>query len=60
MPLKSLRQMDQKLGTYNPSLNTQSCIKGLLVAQDFCFLAVLADRPVLKIYSIQRIDQYTY
>ena len=31
-----------------PSLNTQSCIKGLLVVQDFCFWAVQADGPVLK------------
>ena len=32
----------------NPSLKTQSCIKGLLVAGDFCFWAVWTARPVLK------------
>ena len=32
----------------NPSLNTQSCIKGLLVAWDLCFLAVWAAGPVHK------------
>ena len=31
-----------------PSLNTQSCIKGLLVVRDFCFWAVWAAGPVLK------------
>ena len=31
-----------------PSLNTQSCIKGLLVVRDFCFLPVWTARPVLK------------
>ena len=31
-----------------PSLNTQSCIKGLLVVRDFCFWAVWAARPVQK------------
>ena len=34
-----------------PSLNTQSCIKGLLEVhwvQDFCFWAVWAAGPVLK------------
>jgi hypothetical protein len=29
----------QYIGTRYPSLNTQSCIKGLLVVQDFCFWA---------------------
>ena len=29
-------------------LNTQFCIKGLLVVLDFCFWAVWAARPVLK------------
>ena len=34
---------------YNvPSLNTQSCIKGLLVKRDFCFWAVWAAGPVLQ------------
>jgi hypothetical protein len=32
----------------SPSLNTQSCIKGLLVVQDFCFWAVWAAKPALK------------
>ena len=32
----------------SPSLNTQSCIKGLLVVRDFCFWAVWAARPVNK------------
>ena len=32
----------------NPSLNTQSCIKGLLVVQDFCFWAIWEDGPVHK------------
>ena len=31
-----------------PSLNTQFCIKGLLVVRDFCFWAVWAAGPVLK------------
>ena len=31
-----------------PSLNTQSCIKGLLMVLDFCFWAVWAAGPVLK------------
>ena len=31
-----------------PSLNTQSCIKGLLVVRDFCFWAVWAAGPVHK------------
>ena len=31
-----------------PSLNTQSCIKGLLVVRDFCFWAIWAAGPVLK------------
>ena len=31
-----------------PSLNTQSCIKGLWVVRDFCFWAYWAARPVLK------------
>ena len=32
----------------NPSLNTQSCIKGLLVLWDLCFWAVWAAGPVHK------------
>jgi hypothetical protein len=32
----------------NPSLKTQSCIKGLLVVRDFCFWAVWAAGPILK------------
>ena len=31
-----------------PSLNTQSCIKWLLVARDFCFWAVWTAGPVNK------------
>ena len=31
-----------------PSLNTQSCIKGLLMVRDICFWAVWAAGPVLK------------
>jgi hypothetical protein len=31
-----------------PSLNTQFCIKGLLVVQDFCYWAVWAAGLVLK------------
>ena len=31
-----------------PSLNTQSCIKGLLVVRDFCFWALWAAGPALK------------
>ena len=31
-----------------PSLNTQSCMKGLLVVRDFCCWAVWASGPVLK------------
>ena len=31
-----------------PSLNTQSCIKELLVVRDFCFLAIWAAGPVHK------------
>jgi hypothetical protein len=37
----------QKLSR-TPSLNTQSCIKGLLVVRDFCFWVVWAAGPVLK------------
>ena len=33
---------------YGPSLNTQSCIRGLLVVRDFCFWAVQAARPIQK------------
>jgi hypothetical protein len=33
---------------FNPSLNTQSCIKGLLGVRDFCFWAIWAAGPVLK------------
>ena len=33
---------------FDPSLNTQSCIKGLLVVRDFCFWAVWAAWPVHK------------
>ena len=29
---------------FEPSLNTQSCIKGLLVVQDFCSLGRLGSR----------------
>jgi hypothetical protein len=32
----------------DPSLNTQSCIRGLLVVRDFCFWAVLAAGPIQK------------
>ena len=38
----------QKKQVCNPSLNTQSCIKGLLVAKNFCFWVVWAARTVLK------------
>ena len=31
---------------YYPSINTQLCIKGLLVVRDFCFWAVWAVVPV--------------
>jgi hypothetical protein len=31
-----------------PSLNTQSCIRGLLVVRDFYYWAIWAARPVLK------------
>jgi hypothetical protein len=31
-----------------PSLNTQSCIKGLLVVRDICFWADWTAGPVLK------------
>ena len=34
--------------TTTPRLNTQSCIKGLFLVQDFCFWAVWAARPVHK------------
>ena len=33
---------------FDPSLNTQSCIKGLLVIWDFCFWAVWAAGPIHK------------
>ena len=32
--------------SWAPNLNTQSCIKGLLVVQDFCFWAIWAAGPV--------------
>ena len=38
----------EKIETIRPSLNTQSCIKGLLVVWDFCFWAVWAAGPVHK------------
>ena len=34
---------------YSPSLNTQFCIKGLLVVWDFCFWAIWAAGPVREI-----------
>ena len=34
--------------TLGPSLNTQSCIKGLLGVRGICFWAVWAAGPVLK------------
>ena len=47
--------IDNKISNYfaylfliMPSLNTQSCIKGLLVVLDFCFWAIWAARPVHK------------
>jgi hypothetical protein len=33
---------------FKPSLNTQSCIKGLLVVRDFYFWAIWAARPLHK------------
>ena len=33
---------------HSPSLNTQSCIKGLLVVWDFCFWVVWAAGPLHK------------
>jgi hypothetical protein len=39
----------------SPSLNTQSCIKGLLVVQDFCFWAIWAARPVHKKQGLGRL-----
>ena len=38
----------QTLYTFKPSLNTQSCIKGLLLVRDFCFWAVWAAKLVQK------------
>ena len=32
----------------NPSLNTKSCIKWLLMVRDFCFWVVWQTSPVLK------------
>ena len=34
--------------SFEPSLNTQSCIKRLLVVQDLCFWAIWAAGPVQK------------
>ena len=39
----------------NPSLNTQSCNKGLLVVRDFCFWAVLAAGPMQKKKGLGRL-----
>ena len=38
-----------------PSLNTQSCIKGLLEVGDFCFWAVWAARLVLNKNGLGRL-----
>ena len=32
----------------SPSVNTQSCIKGILVVRDFCLWVVWAAGPILK------------
>ena len=37
-----------KILQINPSLNTQSCIRGLLVVRDFYFWAVKADGRIQK------------
>ena len=37
MQVKTVGKLEGK-----PSLNTQSCIKGLLVVRDFCFWAIWA------------------
>ena len=37
-----------KLMAFDPSLNTQSCCRGLLVVRNFCFWAIWAAGPVLK------------
>ena len=39
---------DKKKPGFNPSLNTQSCNKGLLGVQNFCLWAVWAGKAVLK------------
>ena len=47
MKIGQEKKIGQNIGR-NPSLNTHSCIKGLLGVQDFCFWAVWAAGPVLK------------
>ena len=47
--------MNGKKLPQNPSLNTQSCIKGLLGVRDFYFWAVLAARPVQKKKGLGRL-----
>ena len=45
--LSFMTTLDSTFGL-NPSINTQSCIKGLLVIRDFCLWDVWATGPVLK------------
>ena len=40
--------LEQTIKSYDTSLNTQSCNRGLLGVQDFCFWAVLAAGPMHK------------
>ena len=44
--LSTLKLLSEWFYNYNPSLNTQSCNKGLFVARDFCFWKVWAAGPV--------------
>ena len=41
--------------SFDPSLNTQSCNRGLLVVRDFCFWAVLAAGPIQKKKGLGRL-----
>ena len=43
-----VQDVGKDFDTHFPSLNTQFCIKGLLVVRDFCFWAIWAAGPVHK------------
>ena len=54
---RGLANWVERVGTISikPSLNTQSCNRGLLVVRDFCFWAVLAAGPMQKKKGLGRL-----